>query len=133
VEQITAMTNLAVRAPSGTNGYPPLSGLFLCPPDTPGETLAQSVAGWVPEARPILLPQGLPGGNFATIGAAGPPFPFAMTLAAGFKVTVPWGFFLRAIVVCAAGVAAPGPGAASFGTLTALATFEADDRCNDRV
>ncbi len=85
---------------------------------------------WNPDARPFLLPLGLPAGNFAAIGA-GPPYPMAYSLAAGFKITVPFGFFLRGIVVTTQGTATPGPGLGSYGQLRALASFEADDRCDE--
>jgi hypothetical protein len=52
-----------------------------------------------------------------------------MVLATGFKITVPDQWFLRAIVVCNAGAAAPGPGVNSIGRLTALAIPESDDPC----
>ncbi len=128
VEHLTLTANLTVRAPATTTGFPPLTGLFLCPPNTPVEPLATAQVGWLQDARPFLLPMGLPAGDFGTIGA-GPPFAFALVLAAGFKISVPNGWFLRAIVACAQGTATPGPGAGSIGRLRALCLLENDNPC----
>lgn len=132
VETGSMIANLTLRTPNDpttVNGVPPLTGLYLCPANTPRETLAEAVAGWNRFARPILLPLGPPGGDLSAIGAAGPPFPFALTLAAGLRVTVPFQWFLRAIVVAAAGTAAPGPGIGSAGRFSVTATLESDDAC----
>src|SRR3989304_3657565 len=99
----------------------------------PMETLAQAQTSWNLNARPILLPMGQPGGDFASIAvASAAPFPFALTLAAGFKTTVPLDWFVRAIVTCVQGTATPGPGAGSIGRLYALAHQEEDDVCSTR-
>lgn len=131
LEDISLIAHLSTRAPAGSNGNPPLTGLFKCPPNTPAvETIAQTTAGlWIRQARPIMLPLGPPGGDVATIGAAGPPFPFVLSAAPGFKTSMWFGWFLRAIVVCSSGTATPGPGAASIGKLVATATLESDDPC----
>lgn len=118
VEQLTLIANLTVRQP-GTMGTAPISGLFLCPPSTPRESLADAQAGWNVSARPYLLPAMDPYIDSAIVGAA-PNFAIAMSLQAGFKITVPALWFLRAIVTCQAGTPTPGPGAQSNGLLRAL-------------
>jgi len=125
IELATLKANLTVRQPNAAGSFPPLSGLFLCPPGTPTELLAEAQAGWSMNARPVLLPLGPPGANVGTIGA-GPAFAFALVLAPGFKITVPYGWFLRAIVTCAQGTLTPGPGALSLGVLTVMACKERD-------
>lgn len=118
--------NLTAKQPNTSTAFPPLTGLFLVPIGTEVETLAQSAAGWNMNARTILLPLGPPGAAVATI-AAGPPYAFALTLATvSGPLTVPYGWMLRAIVVCDAGNAAPGPGALSNGILTVFAMRERD-------
>ncbi len=129
IENLCLMASLASRAPSTPGGYPPLTGLFLCPPGTLPETLAQAQTdNWNMAARPILLPMGLPGGDFAELGVA-PPYAMALSLAAGYKLTVPINWFVRAILTCAQGTATPGPGSGSIGVLSALATLETDKTC----
>ncbi len=124
VELVSFVATLALRGPSTAGGFPPNSGIFLCQPGTPGESLAEAQAGINMAARPILLPLGIPGANVGTVGAS---FTWAMTSQAGMKTTVPLGYVLRAIVSCLQGTATPGPGVGSRGTLTVLATLE-DDR-----
>jgi len=114
---------LTLRGPSTAGGFPPNSGIFLCPPGTPSETLAQAQGGIVLAARPILLPLGAPGANVATVGAA---FAFAMQTDASFKFPVPYQWFVRVIVSCLQGTATPGPGVSSVGIFTLLATLEDD-------
>jgi hypothetical protein len=125
IETAALKATLAVRGPSTAGGFPPVTGLFLCPPGTPGESLAEAQAGISMSARGILMPMGPPGANVATVGAT---FAYALTLAPGFKCTVPLGWFLRAIVSCLQGTATPGPGAGSLGILTALAYQEPDSQ-----
>jgi hypothetical protein len=130
VEHLCLIAQLQTRAPADNRGFPPLSGLFLCPPGTPIESLATAQSTWLIEARPILLPMGLPAGDFGSIAVAdAAPFPYALVMAPGFKVTVPQGWFLRAIVTCQQGTATPGPGVNSRGILRALAYQEVDNVC----
>lgn len=125
VEQLMLTAHLTVRQPL-TAGVPPITGLFLCPPATPIETLAQAVAGWNRDARPYPLPlNGCYCCSTAIVGTGG--FAMALVMNAGFKISVPSGWFLRAIVTCQAGNAAPGPGALSAGTLFALLRQELDE------
>jgi len=124
-ERISFLASLTSRAPD-TRGVPPICGLFLCPPGTSKETNAQAVAGWNPQARPVALPLNDPYLNTAIVGTT---FAVQMVLAPGQRVTIPFGWFLRAIIVCAAGSATPGPGAASSGELTAMMTEEFDGEC----
>jgi hypothetical protein len=127
LESASLVAKLATRGPSGASSFPPNTGLYLCPPGTPVETLADAVAGMNISARAgVLLPMGPPGANVATIGAGTFGFAFALTLAAGFKMTIPYGWFLRAIVVCQQGNAAPGPGTGSIGFLSAMLYQESD-------
>lgn len=125
LESLVFVGELATRRP-GTQGAPPLSGLFLCPPATIGETLAQAQAGWVQAARPIPLPLADPYTDSAIIGG-GPPYAIQFVLDPGYKRTVPNGWFLRAIVVAQAGTATPGPGANSNGVLRALMVRELNE------
>ncbi len=74
----------------------------------------------------MLLPMGPPGAAVATVGAGVFPFTWAMILAPGFKATVPYGWFLRAIISCVQGSATPGPGVGSTALFTALAYREKD-------
>ncbi len=126
VEQASLIAGLSTRAPTAAGGFPPNTGIFLCPPSTPSESLAESIAGVNLAARPIMLPLGPPGNAVATVGAGPFAFAFALQLAPGFKCTVPYQWFLRAIVSCAQGSATPGPGVGSRGTFTALAVRETD-------
>ena len=126
VEMASLRAALVTRGPTTAAGFPPNTGIFLCGPATPVETLAEATAGINLAARPFLIPLGPPGGNVATVGAGGFAFTFAMVTAPGFKFTVPYGFFLRAIVSCLQGSATPGPGTGSQGTFTALCYLEDD-------
>lgn len=125
IETASLLANLTVKQPNTAPGFPPLTGLFLVAIGTAPESTAEAAAGWAMNKRGLLLPLGPPGAAVATI-VAGPPFAFALTLAPGFKITIPYGFMLRAVVVCDAGNAAPGPGAASLGVLTAFVYKERD-------
>jgi len=131
VEQASLIAGLALRGPTTSGGFPPNTGIFLCPPGTITESLAESVAGINLAARPIMLPLGPPGNAVGTVGAGTHPFTFALQLAPGFKATVPYQWFLRAIVSCLQGTATPGPGANSRGTFTALAYREPDKEPGD--
>ncbi len=127
VEQVSLIALLVTRGPSTAAAFPPNTGLFLCPPGTPKETLADATAGMNIAARAgVMLPMGPPGSNVATIGAGAFPFSFALTSAPGFKMTVPYGWFLRAIVNCLQGSATPGPGTGSIGVLSAMLYQEND-------
>lgn len=131
VEQASLIAGLTLRGPTTAGGFPPNTGIFLCPQSTVSETLAESVAGINLAARPIMLPLGPPGNAVATVGAGATPFTFALQLAPGFKATVPYQWFLRAIVACLQGSATPGPGAGSRGVFTALAVRESDKEPGD--
>ena len=129
VELCSFMGKFTVQGPSTSGGFPPNTGLFLVPINTPIESLADATTGMNFQARNtgILLPMGPPGANVATIGgAAGFPFSFALTLAAGTRITVPYQWTIRAIITCLAGNAAPGPGVNSQGIILAMATQEDD-------
>ncbi len=129
VEQASLIAGLTVRQPNTAAGFPPNTGLFLCPEATQQETLAESQAGINLAARPFLLPLGPPGNAVATVGAGAFPFTFALTLAPGFKITVPDKWFLRAIVACAQGTLTPGPGINSRAVFSALCFREKDKEC----
>lgn len=130
VEQASLIAGLVTRGPSTAGGYPPATGLFLCPPGTPGESLAEAQAGIVLAARPILIPLGPPGANVNTVGAGTFAFSYALTSAPGFKCTLPYGWFIRAIVACLQGTATPGPGTGSQGILSVLCYQEKDNDVN---
>jgi len=125
VESVTFLATLTGKRPS-TQGAPPVSGLFLCPPNTPIETLAEAQAGWNPNARGFGLPLNDPFLDSAIVGGLGAPFALQLTLDTGFKRTIPKGYFIRAIIVAQAGDVAPGPGVGSTGVLSVLMTRERD-------
>lgn len=128
-ERIVFVSNLVTRAPN-SSGVPPITGLYLCPPGTRPESLTDAQASWNPAARPIPLPLNDPYLNYALVNVSGvTQYALMMVLAPGQRVTVPYGWFLRAIVTCEAGQASPGPGTGSTGTLTALMTQERDGSC----
>lgn len=127
VEVASLIAGLTTLGPSLSGGFPPNSGIFLCPPATPSESLTAAAGGIVLAARPLLLPLGPPGSAVATVASGTFPFTWAMTMAPGFKATVPYLWFLRAIVSCAQGAVAPGPGAGSIGNFSALAYRESDN------
>jgi len=131
VEQASLVAGLTLRGPTTSGGFPPNTGIFLCPPGTVTEQLSESIAGINLAARPLMLPLGPPGSSVATVGAGTFPQTFALQLAPGFKATVPYGWFLRAIVSCLQGSATPGPGAGSRGVFTALAYRETDKEPGD--
>lgn len=131
VEQASVIAGLVTRAPTLSGGFPPNTGIFLCPPSTPSESLAESIAGINLAARPIMLPLGPPGNAAGTVGAGAFAFTFALQLAPGFKCTVPYQWFLRAIISCLQGSATPGPGVGSRATFTALAVRESDREPGD--
>jgi hypothetical protein len=129
IELASVIAGLTTRVPNVSGGFPPNSGIFLCPPGTNPESAAASIAGIDLSARPFLLPLGPPGSAVATVGAGA----FAaggtwgMVTAPGFKQTVPFGWFLRAIISCLQGTATPGPGAGSTATFSVLAFRESDN------
>lgn len=129
IELASVIAGLTTRVPSLSGGFPPNSGIFLCPEGTNPETAAASIAGIDLSARPFLLPLGPPGSAVATVGAgtfaAGGTW--AMVTAPGFKQTVPMGWFLRAIISCAQGTATPGPGANSQARFSVLGYRESDN------
>jgi hypothetical protein len=125
LENFSLLANLITRQPNTATGFPPLTGLFIVPIGTAPENITEAAAGWAINKRGVLLPMGPPGASVATI-AAGPPYAFALTLAPGYKMTLQYGFMLRAIVTCAQGNAAPGPGAGSSGFLSGFAYRERD-------
>lgn len=126
VEHLTFLANLTTRQP-GTQGVLPVSGLFLCPIGTPAPSLVEAQAGWSPSTRGLILPLNDPYIDSAIIGG-GTPFAIGMALRAGFKITVPNGWIVRAVVIAQAGVAAPGPGIGSSGTIRAL-VYEEPNQC----
>jgi hypothetical protein len=118
VEQVAFVGTCVVRAPA----LQPVSGLYLCPQSTPIESLADAQNGWNQNARPFPIPTDIAVANITVAGS--PEFAIIMTARAGFKFTLPPGWFVRAIVVSAPGLAAPGPGLGSNGSLNLLATLE---------
>lgn len=125
LENWSLLAQLATRKPDTNGGFPPLSGLFIVPDGTAPETAAEATAGWVLSKRGILLPMGPPGSTVAAINGVAP-FPYALTLAPGYKITLQYGFMLRAIITTAQGTGTPGPGAGSFGNLVGFAYRERD-------
>jgi len=105
---------------------PPVSGLYLCPQGTDTETTDLARGDMNFRSRPVPIPLD-PYTEFRSIPSASAG---AFTVGAiqfvgqsGFRVTVPGGWFIRALLVLNPGVAAPndvGPGAGSFGKLTAV-------------
>jgi len=123
IEELVLVAHLVTQRPDPTDGQVPISGLFLCPEATPTETLAEAVAGWSQVARPFPLSICV---DTVPIGTGG--FALSYILTSGYKLDIPQRYFLRAIVNCAPGTAAPGPGAGSAGVFRALIRTERD-RC----
>jgi hypothetical protein len=119
---VTFVATLTTRAPD-SRGTPPASGIFMCPMGTPSENITEATAGIKLAARPIMLPLTDPYLNVANVGVT---WAVVMTMGSGFLQTLPANWFLRAILNCQQGTATPGPGALSFGRLTALTTLEID-------
>lgn len=126
LRHLQLLATLTLQFP-GVQGVPPITGLFLCPPATPIESLADAIAGYSRLARPIALPLNDPYTSVAIIGA-GPATAITLTLAPGGEIPVPNGWILRAIVNCAAGTAVPGPGLGSTGILNAVLEIEITPR-----
>lgn len=124
---VSFLATLTLRQPD-TRGLPPNSGLYLCPPGTTVETLAQAQAGLNLDARPFIIPLEDPYLDVATIGAV-PTYSLRMASQPGLKLPVPFGWFIRAIVVCQQGSATPGPGANSQGRIQALISVESKCPC----
>lgn len=124
---VSFIASLSTRQPD-TRGLPPNSGLFLCPQGTNTESLAQAVAGINLGARPFALPLNDPYLNVAQVGAA-PTYTLQMVMQPGTDQPIPSTWFLRAIVVCAQGSAAPGPGIGSLGTLSAFLSVRSQCPC----
>ena len=119
-EHLVLIANLTTRSPI-VSGAGPITGLFLCPPATPTETIAEAIAGWSLDARPLPVPACC---SMAALGTG--QFALSIIMSPGFKMTCPSGWFMRAIVTCQAGTATPGPGVGSEGRLTALVMEEYD-------
>jgi hypothetical protein len=125
LENWSCLANLITRKPDTNGGFPPLSGLFIVPIGTAPESTTEATGGWVMTKRGILVPMGPPGSTVAAINGIAP-FPYALTLAPGYKMTLQYGFMLRAIITCAQGTGTPGPGAGSLGVLSGFAYRERD-------
>lgn len=111
-------------APVDGRWLPPVSGLYICPPGTAPET--QELANYQLNlrARPIPIPLD-PYSGFRTFAAGISLWAGAVSMVgqSGFQVSVPGGWFLRAILVTRPGGAAgdpTGPGEESYGKLSAL-------------
>jgi hypothetical protein len=78
-------------------------------------------------ARGFQIPLADPYLDSAVLGA-GPASAFGMAMRPGLKITVPFGWFIRAEVVCLSASATPGPGAASIGRLWVMG-YQEDDKC----
>lgn len=107
--------------PPDTRGIPPNSGLYLCPPGTPIETLAEAQAGINMNARPIPLALNDPYLNVANVGLG---WSLMMVTAKGRLEVLPTGWFIRAILVCQQASATPGPGIGSEGRANAIVNLE---------
>ena len=123
---LTFLGTLSTRQPD-TRGTPPNSGLFLCPPGTPSESITQATAGINVDARPIPLPLNDPYLNVASVGPA-PSYALQMITAPGLFV-IPATWFVRAIILCNSGSATPGPGANSVGRLSLFGSIKGNCSC----
>lgn len=102
----------------------PISGLFLVPYGTVIETLADGQAaagsvGWNVASRGIPLPAGVVV-NSTLIPLATPRYAYTLSLTQSNPIVVPAGMTLRAVLSCNPGTLQPGPGAGSWGNLTAM-------------
>lgn len=102
----------------------PISGLFLVPYGAPIETLAQGddtagSIGWNIESRGIPLPAGVVI-NSTLIPIAPISYAYCISLTQSSPIIVSAGQTLRAVLSCNPGTPQPGPGANSWGVLTAM-------------
>jgi hypothetical protein len=95
----------------------PVSGFFLCPQNTPAETLATAQAGLNLDARPITIPLIDVSINAPNIVGVG--YIVAITARLGRRLVVPSGYFLRTIISCVPNNPQPGPGPLSVGRMRA--------------
>jgi hypothetical protein len=125
IEGVSFQASVAL-APSGDDWKPPVSGLFLCPLGTEPETQDDAARDLNLRSRQVPIPldpytgfrnivSTLPGAT--NVGAV------QMVGQSGFQVSVPGGWFIRAILVLfpgGDGIVGTGPGTNSYGTLRAL-------------
>ena len=124
---VTLIATLTTRQPD-IRGVPPGTGLYLCPPGTPSESLTEAQSGLVTAARPFPLPLADPYINVQQVGAI-PTFAVSIVSQVGRLIVLPKQWFVRAIVVCQQGSVTPGPGVGSRGILSVLASIEDDIYC----
>lgn len=120
---IPRLTMHGVCSVNPSTAQSPISGLFMVQFGTEVESLtdAQSVAGWNIRSRGIPLPSGVVV-NVTTI--PGPPVSFAycISLTQSTPLIVTPGQTLRGVLSSNPGTPIPGPGAGSWGVLTAIGT-----------
>lgn len=117
---ISRLTLHGICAVSPINAQSPITGLFLVPVGTEEETLSdgQSVIGWNIKARGIPLPAGVVV-NVTFIPSSNT-YAYVLSLTQSSALVLTSGQTLRGVVSCNPGTLVPGPGAGSWGVLTAM-------------
>ena len=119
IEGVSALYSVNV-APADDRWKPPVSGLYLCPRGTEPETVQSSQFDLNLRTRPVPIPQD-PYTAFRQFASSGiNAGAIQMVGQSGFQVSVPGGWFLRAVLVTRPGTNTPGPGPGSYGRLTAV-------------
>ncbi|OFW99443.1 MAG: hypothetical protein A3E78_04275 [Alphaproteobacteria bacterium RIFCSPHIGHO2_12_FULL_63_12] len=116
IDRLTLHGMCAVNPP---NSAAPITGLFMIQRGATEDTLAiaSGVTGWAIDARGVPLPAGVVVA-YTLIPGAGYAYQISLTQSSPLKVYP--GETLRAIINCNPTTAQPGPGAGSFGILTAM-------------
>ena len=98
----------------------PCVGFYLVQRGRATESLADAQAGWNSDARGIILPSDLAAIDMGPTAG----YPFAGWVHAAARIMIPGDSFLRFIASANPGTTQPGPGAGSFGTLSAQVETE---------
>lgn len=127
---ITRLTLHGVCAVNPPNSQSPITGLFMVQSGTPEETLAeaQGAAGWNIVSRGVPLPAGVVVGVTPIPGALGNSYAYQISLTQSSPLILFPGQTLRGVINCNPATAQPGPGAGSFGILTAMGSIHSNQR-----
>lgn len=119
--EVSRLTLHGVTATNPSTAQSPIAGLFLVPEGAVIESLAdgQSLVGWNIESRGIPLPAGVVN-NYTTVAAATVSYAYVISLTQSTPIIIRPGETLRGMVSVNPGTAQPGPGAGSWGILTAM-------------
>lgn len=117
---ISRLTLHGVCAVTPINSQSPITGLFLVPVGTIEESLAdgQGTVGWNIAARGIPLPAGVVVN--ATFIPTSNTYAYVISLTQSSPLILTAGQTLRGVISCNPGTLTPGPGAGSWGVLTAM-------------